>query len=72
MLPPTEPESLTRIRQLSRSDTVAVLCRLTGRAFGAYSLLTTMDPSPKRVLVVSHDTMLRSTRPLSWSSQVIQ
>lgn len=28
----------------------------------AYYLQTTMNPSPKRILVVSHDTMLRSTR----------
>src|ERR1700677_2180465 len=29
---------------------------------GAYYLLTPMNPSHKRILVVSHDTMLRSTR----------
>ena|ERR1700733_5068447 len=28
----------------------------------AYYLQLTMNPSPKRILVVSHDTMLRSTR----------
>jgi DNA-binding NtrC family response regulator len=28
----------------------------------AYYLLTPMTPTPKRILVVSHDTLLRSTR----------
>jgi hypothetical protein len=32
------------------------------RSVEAYYLQLTMNPSPQRILVVSHDTMLRSTR----------